>query len=362
MKKIGICFLLFFGSFLLLFAQEKPATLKAAFFDDEYQWIYPQKLGGMDFIKLEKYREKAFGYKVFYKKDDTFYANISVYDMGYNKIPSGWTNEVVLKCVDSVRVELNRRVKQEQIKDLKEVGPVFVPKNGKRKFALTSFYYKMNEEEIEKQKRYFRLIYLVGIKNKFFKVDFFFDYLRRKEAKKASEQMVSQLLHMMDFKPNDMQILQASYEALMYDPAGYGGKKAANYFFNKANPMLGLNIYTFLFVWEKSGSAPANAPLIMAGYFAGMLKEILPKKLEEGGELAAFTTMLKVYKIMREKNEITAIPQLDRWVAASDKKALLIKLLAEQKLILPGEEKKKIEKKDAKETKEDEKKSEEKGE
>jgi len=340
MKRIGICFLLFFGCLLSLFAEEKSADSKAAFFHAEYQWIYPQKLGGMDYIKLEKYREKEFGYKVFYKKDDTFYANITVYNMGHDTIPDGCTNAVVLERFRGVKLELDRRVKQGQIKDLKEVGPIFVPKTGKRKFALTSFYYKMNEENIEKQKRYFRLIYLMGTKNNFFKVDFFFDYPRRKEAKEASQQLVRQLLHMMDSKPDDSQILQASYEALLYDPAGYGGKKAANYFFNKANPMLGLNIYTFIFVWDKSGSPPKNSPLIMAGYFAGMLKTILPKKLEEGGEVEAFTTMLKVYEVMRKKNDIVAIPELDRWVAAPDKKAVLIKLLAEQKLILPEEAKK----------------------
>ena len=61
-----------------------------------------------------------------------------------------------------------------------------------------------------------------------------------------------------------------------------GGLTAAQHLLAKTKTMGNLNVYTHLFVWPTGYySKPKNADLLIAGYFAGMLQVVVPKKLEE---------------------------------------------------------------------------------
>jgi len=329
MKKIKLSFLLALGFFLSLSAAPLDET-KTAFFDSDLQWAFPQKLGGLDYVMVEKYDEKEQGYKVFYKEGDAFKVEITIYNMGHATIPDGCKDPMHVERFKGVEYQLKRREKQGQILELKKRGTIFFPPKSTLQFVSTAFQYKLNKNP-EDQKSVIKIVYVTAQKNNFVKVVFLCDFAQRVEAQKRSGKMISQLIKMLQTKHDEKTSFLAFYESLLCDPTSYSGKIAAQYILDKVKKAKDLNTYTHLFVWTKMSTPPKNYELLLAGYFAGMFKGMMDEKGENAGDLQAFCTMLDVYKTMRKKDEIVEMPKLDEWAAVSDKKALFEKLLFVEK-------------------------------
>ena len=318
MRRVGLCLMMVFGVAWSVGA-------KPAFLDYELQWIFPQKLGGLDFKKVEKYDEKRFGYSVFYQRDEAFKAEVSVYNLGFSTIPDGYKDPLIAERVQVLENQLKLKQKQEKIFAFKKKGKGVVPKKGSIQFSMAAFQYLPAKDSKTKE---VQMIYVVARRNNFVKLLFTFDPTQGKKAKMAADQMVAQLIKIMQAPPPDEQtLLLASCEVFLNNPSDYSGRTAAQYFIKKAQDLDNINIYTHLFIWSDMYPKPPNTDLLVAAYFAGMIQVVVPQKLESGGEVEAFTAMLNTYKFLRAKDQILVMPKLDEWAATPDKKALFKKLL-----------------------------------
>ncbi len=86
MKWIGLLGLML--AFLL------PAGAAPAHVDFERKWIFPQDLGGLKYVISEKFEETDFGYRIIYRAGESFEAEINVYDLGQESIPSGYKEQI----------------------------------------------------------------------------------------------------------------------------------------------------------------------------------------------------------------------------------------------------------------------------
>jgi len=333
MKKLALWVGLLFCFFLTAFAEEKamPALdeKKTAFVDYDLQLAFPQKLGGLDFVKVEKYKMKERGYSLFYKKGSSFLIEVSIYNMGHNSIPDGCDGDLFKERFRGVENELDRMLKQEKILDLKKKGQTVITSKNSVPFLTTMFQYKWNTNAVN-QKIEMKAICVTGKKNNFIKTTFTFDFSQRSSAKKILAKTLDQLAEMLTKKMDDQAIFFASYEALFCDPASYAGRVAGQYMLQKVQTMDNINIYTHILVWRKMSSPPENSNLLLAGYFAGIFKAMMQKKSEEQIDISAFESMLDLYQIMRAKKEIESIEKLDKWSAVPDKKALFKRLLIKE--------------------------------
>jgi len=329
MKKCGFLGGFVFCFFVTAFAEKGGVVLdetKAAFVDYDLQFAFPQKLGGLDYVTVEKYKMKERGYSVFYKKGPSFLMEVSVYKMGHDSIPDGCKGDLFKERFRGVENELDRMLKQKKILNLKKKGQTVISSKSAVTFLTTMFQYKLNTNAAT-QKIEMKAIAVTGKKNNFVKVTFRFDFEQRSLAKKILVKTLNQLGEMVSKKMDDQSVFFASYEALFCDPASYGGRVAGQYMLQKVKKMGNINIYEHVLVWRKMSSPPKNSELLLAGYFAGIFKAMIEKKSEVETDISAFVSMLDLYKIMRAKNEIEAIAKLDEWSAVSDKKALFEKLL-----------------------------------
>jgi hypothetical protein len=321
MKRIGCLWLLVTAGRVF----SDPAD--SAFVDYDLDWIFPQTLGGLKYAAVEKYDNTDLGYSVFYSLDESFDAVVSVYNMGRPAIPDGCRGEGIDLVFDSVQGLLERDQKQGKVSGLKKRGTAVVPKEGELRFLSAVFHYlegpPSGVQKIE-------ATYVTGLRNNFLKLQFTFDLLEGKKAQPMADQMIEQLITMVQAPADEQNILLASCAAVLCDPAGYGGRTAAQRVLAKAQGMENLNVYTHLFVWPEGYQKPKTADLLIAAYFAGMLPVVVPQQLEEGGEVEAFTAMLKAYQVLRSKEQIVALPEFEKWMQSPDKQALFDQLMLDE--------------------------------
>ncbi|VGO20262.1 hypothetical protein [Pontiella sulfatireligans] len=304
------------------------ALADSAFVDFSTKMVFPQKLGGLPFDRVEKYDNEAFGYSVFYAQG-TFQAELTVCTLGKTDIPDGPEGDAVTLAFQSAESLLKKSQANGNISKLRKRGGSVIPNRGDIRFANTIFQYDQPRITAGVSNSVPRIlsVYLTGSKSNLIKLDLQFDMQESKRASDLSKEMLKQLIGILSAQPDDDALLMAACDALLLDPASYAGRTAAQYVLAKAQTMDDLNIYTHLFVWPDGYQKPKTADLLVAAYFAGMLQVVVPQKLESGGEFEAFVAMLNSYGVMRAKDEITSIPEFDEWAKASDKNALYEQLL-----------------------------------
>jgi hypothetical protein len=315
MKRIGM---------LIVWGIALAAGAGPAFIDYELNWIFPQNLGGLPYEAAEKYNNPALGYSVFYKQGTSFDAVVSVYNLGRTAIPDGCKGEGVDLVLQSVESALEMRQEKSGIAGLKKRGSTVVPRQGDIQFASTVFQYAEGQTNTVQK---IKSAYVTGFRGNFVKLEFTFDLLEGSKARTMADEMVDQLIEVFKGQPDEQALLLASCAAVLHDPAGHGGRTAAQRVMAKAQTMGNLNVYTHLFVWPDGYGKPKNADLLIVAYFAGMLPVVVPQQLEEGGAVEAFAAMLGAYQIMRAKEQIDPIPEFDEWAKHPDKKALFNQLM-----------------------------------
>jgi hypothetical protein len=308
-----------------------------AYVDFENGLIHPSELGGMLCERVEKYENTEMGYSVFYRKGEAFEAEVSVFNLGRDTIESGHLADGVQVMHQSVSQRLERHEEKGLLQKVKKRGETVTPPKGPIRFSNKVYQLYEPRAAEAKTNNVPRIlsVYVTGARNNLVKVEFRFDVAGNKDARGMSERMLKQLIGILETEPNDEQLILAACAALVYDPAGSGGRAAAQRVVEKTQTMGDLEIYDAFFVWPQDYSKPENADLLTAAYFAGMLKVVIPQKLEHGGDQEAFVAMLKAYAAMRARDDIKPIPKLDEWVGAADKAALYKKLLVEFSYVHP---------------------------
>lgn len=319
MKRIG-----FFGV-VLVFSMVFAAAAKPAFVDYEHGWIFPQTLGGLPYELGEKYQNDDFGYSVFYRQGDNFAAEVSVHKLGDKPIVDGCKGNAIDIMLKRTEAILKVRQVKEEIAGLKKRGVAVVPPRGALQF--TSIVFQYSDGDIDGVKK-IQATYLTGLRDNIVKLEFTFDLVDGKKAQAMANQMIKQLIGVITTDAGEEELLLASCAACLHDPAGHGGRAAANYVIEKAATMDNISLYPHLFPWSDDESPHENINLLSAAYVAGMIQVVVPQKLEEGGgDYEGFVAMIGAYQTMRAKDQITPISPLDEWAAHPDKKALFAKLL-----------------------------------
>ena len=150
-----------------------------------------------------------------------------------------------------------------------------------------------------------------------------------------ADQLVKQLVLLLIAKNSEDELMLAACDAVVNNPADYSGRSAAQRVFTKSQTFGELNVYDSLFVWPQNYSKPENADLLLAAYFAGMLKVVISENLTHGGEFEAFVSMVQAYENMRARDQIKVIPELEEWMKAPDKKVIYQKLLVDFGYVAP---------------------------
>lgn len=307
------------------------AVADSAHVDFDLGLIFPQKLGGMPCDMLEKYNNEDLGYSLFYSLGEALSAEVSVLNMGRSEIPDGPSGDGVEMILQSVENLMSKKQEGGAISNFKKRGSLVVPKQSPLQFSNRVFQYSevrvagVTSNSVPRMNS----VYVSGAKNNFIKVEFNFDVAKGKEARVMADQLVKQLVLLLIAENPEDDLILAACDAVIYNPGDYSGKAAAQRVFAKAQTMGDLNVYDAFFVWPQDYSKPENADLLMAAYFAGMLKVVIPRKLEHGGEFEAFAAMVQAYEAMRARDQIKAIPEFEEWVKAPDKKQLYQKLLVD---------------------------------
>jgi hypothetical protein len=291
--------------------------------------VFPQELGGMTCRKVEKYNNEDLGYSLFYTREGGFDAEVSVFTFGRESIPDSYQAadlDVVFKGVESWK---ERQAEGGVISNVRKRGGTEVPRSGEIRFANVVFQYSEAREEDGRTNSVPRIlsVYATAAHNRFFKIQFNFDVAGNRDARAMSERLIEQMVKTIQAGQTEDELLLAACDALLNDPSGYGGRSAAQHIWARAQTMGDLNIYTHLFVWPDGYRKPKNADLLIAAYIAGMLKVVVPQKLDAGGEKEAFIAMLQAYGNMRARDDIEAIPEFDEWAKHPDKRALFDELL-----------------------------------
>ena len=308
------------------------ASAGSAFIEFDQGLVFPQELGDMACQKTEMYDNTSLGYSVFYRLGDTFSAEVTVLDLGRTSIGTGPKAEGVDVVLSGCESWLQHQMEQGEVAGVKKRGTLTVPKQGDVQFinAVYQFSEPRVDEGLTNAIPRIASFYATAARGQFVKVDFRFDLAESDKARAMSEQLVHQLVDLLKTKPTEEEMLLAACEAAIYNPSDYGGRTAAQRVFEKAQTMGNLSIYSAFFVWPQEGySKPKNADLLLAAYFAGMLKAILPQHLESGGDFEAFEAMLQAYEAMRQRGDIESIPRLEEWAKADDKAELYKQLLVE---------------------------------
>ncbi|MDF7801775.1 hypothetical protein P4C99_20015 [Pontiellaceae bacterium B1224] len=308
-----------------------------AYVDFEHKLIFPQQLGGMACETVEKYDNEALGYSLFYSQGEALQLEVSVLNLGRAEVGNGPKADGVNVIFQGVEVMQARAEEEGAIEDLKKRGSLVVPPKSPLQFANTVYQYSEFRTVDGKAKSIPRMqsVYVTGSHNHFIKVQFRFDVAKGKEARVAAEQLVKQLVLLLIAQNSEDDLILAACDALLYNPGDYSGMAAAQRVFARAQSMGELDVYDAFFVWPQETSKPENADLLVSAYFAGMLKVVIPGKLESGGAFEAFSSMLDAYSTMRTRDQITAIPRFDEWLKISDRKAIYQKLLVDFGYVAP---------------------------
>jgi hypothetical protein len=300
-----------------------------ALVDFDLGLVYPATLGGMECGLVEKYEDKELGYTLFYKRGEEFSLKLSVLNLGR---PSTKTGHAVDGIADVMKiVEHNHELQQKDgaVSNIRKRGTTVVPKSGEVQFANTVYQFLQPREVEGGSQNVPRMesVYLTAAHNHFFKAHFSFDVANGKDARLMAEQLVGQLVAVVKGGLSEEELLLAACDVLVRDPASYAGRSAAQRISEKVLTMGSLNIYPHLFAWPDGFDKPATADLLVMAYMSGMLKVVIPQQLASGGEEEGFAAMLAAYEALRKRDQIEALPKLDEWLKAPDKKALFQELL-----------------------------------
>lgn len=297
----------------------------SAFVDFDSGLIFPQKLAGMTFERVEKYDSPELGYSVFYALDGGFSAEVSVFNLGREKIETGHKGDGIDVVFQGLEVLQERRKKNGEIAKLKKRGSTEIPRKGAIRFANRVYQYAEPRAVAGRTNAVTRIqsVYVTAAHNHFFKVEFLFDIGRNTEAREMAGQLVSTMIRIIQAGHSDEELLLAACDAVIGNPSGYAGRLAARHVLEKVQTMGELEIYDAFFVWSDLSrwQKPKNYELLEAAYYAGMIRAILPQKLDHGGGFEAFSAMVDAYKVMRSKDQIVPIEQLEKWAAAPDRQA-----------------------------------------
>ncbi len=320
MKRIGGLVALFIAA---------AAWADPALVDFDLALVYPDALGGMSYDRVEKYEQPAFGYSVFYRKQGGFMAEITVFNLGRNNIADGHLVDGIKLVFESAERTLERKEEQGVISAFRKRGSTVVPAKGAMRFANTVYQFSESRvvDGLTNSVQRMQSTYATATRGNFVKLDFTFDLVESSAARSMAEQLIAGIIQMLQAHPSEEELLLAACDALVCDPAGYGGLMAAQRVIAKAQSMEGLNVYTQFFVWPDGYQKPKNADLLVAAYFAGMLKVVIPQQLVEGGEYEGFLALLEAYDSMRRRGAIDAIPELDEWIKTGDRKTLFDQMM-----------------------------------
>jgi len=287
--------------------------------------IFPQELGGLGYDQAVKYDAEDFGYRVSYKRGESFSASITICNLGFSSIPEGHEGEGVDLVFQTLETNQKLRVKSGEISDFRKRGSSVVPREGRIRFSNRGFQFLEPRESAAKPVKRTQLVYVAAVRNQLIKLDFTFDQVEGKKARGMSEKMLEQLMVMLQAQPNEQTLVMAACEALLLDPSGYGGRVAAQQVIAANATSYNVNIYPELFAWPTSYyRRPKNSELLQAAYVAGAIQG-----QEAGDESNGLAAMLSAYQTLRAKEQIKSIEKLDEWVAAPDKKALFDQLMVE---------------------------------
>ncbi len=296
-----------------------------ALVDFERNWIFPQELGGLKYEVSEKYETADLGYRILYRKGESFEAEVAIYDLGREAIPNGGKGEGIDRVLQSVEDDLQLRLKYRELDALKKLKTRIVSKEKILRFATAKSTYT---ETAPPNTKKVQAIYVTGIQNQFVRLRFTFDWRKRGSALEMANQMMAQLTKTTTAQPKEEELLMASCSTFLNDPYSYGGLSSAKYLMDKAKEMDNLGVYTHLFVWPMEyWDKPENADLLVAAYFAGMLQVVVPQKRDEGGDFEAFEAMLNTYETLRSKDQVGDIAKIEEWAKHPDRRALYEKLL-----------------------------------
>lgn len=310
---------------LLIWIGMGSAQAGEAVIDFDRNWIFPQSLGGLDYVISEKYEVKDLGYRILYRSGEPFEAEVTLLDLGYESIPTGCKGAGVDVILQRTNETLALRTDRGEIEGVKKMTSRVVAKKGLLQFASVVFAYTALEEP---EKKKLQATYVTGFKNTLIVLRFTFDREHASKATPMAHQMMLQLTQLATAEPSADRLLMASCSVFLNDPYSYGGLSSAQYLMAKATETGDLNVYPELFAWPTGyWGKPKNADLLVAAYFAGMLQVIVPQHLDEGGEVEGFSAMLDTYQTLRAKEQIKVIAQFDKWVQSSDRKALFEQIL-----------------------------------
>ncbi len=296
----------------------------AGYVDLDLNMVFPDKLGGLEYQRMEKYSNETLGYSVFYAKDPGLSAEVTVFTLGKENIGTGHEAPGIAAVFDETKKMLDKRDARGEIAQLKLRGKSIVPDSGKIRFA--SVVYQFDDISGGEPQKKLIATYATAARGNFIKLDFTFDIAKSGEAKAASEQMVKQLIEAFSSKPTEEDIILAACTAVIANPMSYGGSRSAQKVVEYAKT-LDLGVYEELFVWPDGWQKPKNTEMLIAAYFAGMLKVVIPEGAEAGGDFEAFVAMLNAYEVMLKNGDIKNIAEFDEWLKAEDQAALYEQLL-----------------------------------
>ncbi|MEI6891502.1 MAG: hypothetical protein V5783_04935 [Pontiella sp.] len=307
------------------------AVADPAHVDFELGLIFPQQLGGMDCERVEKYNNEDLGYSLFYARGTAFQAEVSVLTMGRSEVANGYRADGVEMIIQGVEIFMTRAQEAGTIEKFKKRGSSVFPRKSPLQFDNQVFQYSEVREHngVRNLVPYINSVYVSGAHNHFIKVQFRFEMVQGRDAQAMADRLIKQLVRLLIAQPSADDLILAACDAAVYNPADYSGKSAAQRVFDKSQTYGELNIYDAFFVWPQNYSKPKNADLLMAAYFAGMLKVVLPENLTHGGEFEAFASMVQAYENMRSRDQIAEIAEFEVWVKHPDKKRLYQKLLVD---------------------------------
>ena len=313
----------------------------AAFVDPEAKWIFPNRIDAFSFVGAEKYREAISGYSLFYSNAVPASLEISVCTLDVAEIPDGWEGKAIDRAFQIEEATLALQERRNAIFSLKKPNASILPPKASVRFAVKRYAYsEFREGDGDKPTPVIRLLCVTGRSGRF--VRLVFSYAEKDEAnlRAVLKATIARMAEIVSGPADDDSLVLAACEVQLRDPMSSGGKMAARIVLERAEKESDrLGFYPDLFAWPKDRwRKPDNADLLVIAYTAGVLKTILPEGKSEGGEFEGFLAMLDAYGIMRAKDQIQAIPKLDEWRKAPDKKALFEKLLTVEEESAPEEE------------------------
>ncbi len=149
--------------------------------DFEQKWIFPKELGGLEYEASEKYEVADFGYRILYRKGDSFDAEVNIYDFGQDEIPDGYKGKGIDLIFESVEADLKLRLKRGEVDALKKLHSRVISKEGMLQFATVVSSY--TETDLPNERK-IQATYLTAVEGQFIRLRFTFDLKKENKPEK----------------------------------------------------------------------------------------------------------------------------------------------------------------------------------